>query len=119
MDPVHCSADSEGEAKHRDADGSEEAARAPGPGSYEHQPAGQLNAANCAAQQHNRLRYVRRADRDRFPRRLIIGERTGGAIFSVDEGEPGQVDVVGEVLVVDKKVCKIPVRRCWHNCCLP
>lgn len=26
--------------------------RAPGPCSYVHQPAGQLNAANCAAQQH-------------------------------------------------------------------
>ena len=52
MDPVHCSADCEDKAKHWDADGSEEAARAPGPGSYEHQPAGQLNAANCAAQQH-------------------------------------------------------------------
>ena len=49
----------------------------------------------------------------------MIGERTSGAIFSMDEGEPGQVDVVGEVLVVYKKVCKIPVRRCWHNCCLP
>lgn len=31
MDPVHCSADCEGEPKHWDADGRKEAARAPAP----------------------------------------------------------------------------------------
>lgn len=41
----------EGELKHWDADGSEEAAPVLRPGSYVHQPAGQLHAANCIAEQ--------------------------------------------------------------------
>ena len=41
----------EGALKHWDADGSEEAAPILLPGSYVHQPGGQLHAANCVAEQ--------------------------------------------------------------------
>ena len=53
MDPVHSFVDSDAEPNHWDADSSEQAARAPGPGSYGHQPAGQFHAADCSAEQRS------------------------------------------------------------------